>query len=155
DGIRDRNVTGVQTCALPIYDLAFECGGLLLHLLVGAGKPVGLDGSLLRRTLLFVGRAAQLTQALIQGVRLFLYLVDRLDVLVAQPLQISNQFVDRAVVLEQIAGLYRVVHLSHDNVSLLVFVISWPRFSCMRGPGKIPAPSCPGRPSSWTSKRAA
>src|SRR5699024_11901475 len=34
DGIRDRNVTGVQTCALPIFDLRIEPGQTLA--LVGA-----------------------------------------------------------------------------------------------------------------------
>src|SRR5207249_10651797 len=29
DGIRDRNVTGVQTCALPIWDHELDRGGLL------------------------------------------------------------------------------------------------------------------------------
>src|SRR5699024_11772219 len=37
DGIRDRNVTGVQTCALPIYTL-IECGG---------GQVVVADGKVL------------------------------------------------------------------------------------------------------------
>src|SRR5690606_40674134 len=30
DGIRDFHVTGVQTCALPIYDLG-QCGADILH----------------------------------------------------------------------------------------------------------------------------
>src|SRR5437868_3768007 len=32
DGIRDRNVTGVQTCALPIFLFPALCGGGCLHL---------------------------------------------------------------------------------------------------------------------------
>src|SRR5207249_7637614 len=54
DGIRDRNVTGVQTCALPIYERSRvaprlgpppECGGLAdpVTVKVLIAKP-GLDG---------------------------------------------------------------------------------------------------------------
>src|SRR5207249_8494058 len=35
--IRDRNVTGVQTCALPIYPQAFHCTGLPI---LGAAKRI-------------------------------------------------------------------------------------------------------------------
>src|SRR5699024_11662434 len=31
DGIRDRNVTGVQTCALPIYSASYQLYNPLLH----------------------------------------------------------------------------------------------------------------------------
>src|SRR5699024_11987971 len=31
DGIRDRNVTGVQTCALPIYKVSYETGEKTLY----------------------------------------------------------------------------------------------------------------------------
>src|SRR5699024_11862040 len=45
DGIRDRNVTGVQTCALPIWNLhpAQRRGGLLLELL--PLRPLGLPAA--------------------------------------------------------------------------------------------------------------
>src|SRR5699024_11535801 len=39
DGIRDRNVTGVQTCALPIFS-TFLAGLFLLILVVGLGDLV-------------------------------------------------------------------------------------------------------------------
>src|SRR5690606_41027529 len=45
DGIRDFHVTGVQTCALPIFDLGG--GDDLLALEVDAGLAGRLDGSLL------------------------------------------------------------------------------------------------------------
>src|SRR5207249_7343916 len=38
DGIRDRNVTGVQTCALPIYHI----GGVLLFTPNFGGTPAGV-----------------------------------------------------------------------------------------------------------------
>src|SRR5690606_39412640 len=44
DGIRDFHVTGVQTCALPIY----ECLAAARRLLVGysaGGKAAGMDGA--------------------------------------------------------------------------------------------------------------
>src|SRR5699024_11629278 len=34
DGIRDRNVTGVQTCALPIYILIFNCFSVFLPIVL-------------------------------------------------------------------------------------------------------------------------
>src|SRR5699024_11688195 len=52
DGIRDRNVTGVQTCALPILDIAkdgvalvlkLECHESLMKFMVERGS-VTLDG---------------------------------------------------------------------------------------------------------------
>src|SRR5207249_5561895 len=39
DGIRDRNVTGVQTCALPILDRAERPGGV--QIVVHGGDEVG------------------------------------------------------------------------------------------------------------------
>src|SRR5699024_12082503 len=47
DGIRDRNVTGVQTCALPIFRLELVDPGPLLggH---GSGVEVDVVGDLLR-----------------------------------------------------------------------------------------------------------
>src|SRR5207249_10012239 len=38
DGIRDRNVTGVQTCALPISDVARRAGGELVERLAVGGR---------------------------------------------------------------------------------------------------------------------
>src|SRR5207249_7669311 len=38
DGIRDRNVTGVQTCALPIWPEEFLFRGLLQNILARATK---------------------------------------------------------------------------------------------------------------------
>src|SRR5207249_5615329 len=41
DGIRDRNVTGVQTCALPIYHLRSRSRGQRVLIVAGTG-PVGI-----------------------------------------------------------------------------------------------------------------
>src|SRR5579885_961557 len=54
DGIRDRNVTGVQTCALPIWDLKARLLGLPLVSLLGAvreGAPVYGSGGFTSYTL--------------------------------------------------------------------------------------------------------
>src|SRR5699024_11931872 len=46
DGIRDRNVTGVQTCALPIYSYsgttpaAFDCSGYTSYVFNQAGRSL-------------------------------------------------------------------------------------------------------------------
>src|SRR5207249_8730015 len=45
DGIRDRNVTGVQTCALPIFA---ECDGLEMTMEVKTIKEGGANGRLIR-----------------------------------------------------------------------------------------------------------
>src|SRR5699024_11371531 len=43
DGIRDRNVTGVQTCALPIFSAPADCFLYLMKLTVAiSGAPVRL-----------------------------------------------------------------------------------------------------------------
>src|SRR5207302_6366220 len=49
DGIRDFHVTGVQTCALPILEVALTAGvsvllGICVAVLVMAGVPVALSG---------------------------------------------------------------------------------------------------------------
>src|SRR5207249_5861915 len=59
DGIRDRNVTGVQTCALPIYER--RGGRLVGRARLRPGRKGGLGGGLARR------RGAQPGQRLIQG----------------------------------------------------------------------------------------
>src|SRR5699024_12047265 len=38
DGIRDRNVTGVQTCALPIFQVGQGCGGHGVASLSGSSR---------------------------------------------------------------------------------------------------------------------
>src|SRR5699024_11628868 len=44
DGIRDRNVTGVQTCALPIYPGLFSMNRLLGEIVVPQGKTTTIWG---------------------------------------------------------------------------------------------------------------
>src|SRR5699024_9077925 len=46
DGIRDRNVTGVQTCALPIYPIAKVMVAILVILLLVLGLLAVFDAGL-------------------------------------------------------------------------------------------------------------
>src|SRR5699024_5757754 len=49
DGIRDRNVTGVQTCALPIFSATSKDildAGTAVHMFTGSGNPLSSAAAL-------------------------------------------------------------------------------------------------------------